>query len=197
MKVGAIILAAGQSARFGDGNKLLAEIGGEPMIRRVALAVSASCIDEVVLVVSPSGGAIAKAAGEGRWRVVVAENASAGLSASLGSGLETLPADTSGALIALGDMPDVSTELTNKLVAAFAMCGGQSIVFPQDADGRQGNPVVWPRGLFARLQTLTGDAGGKSVLNAHTQLWHPVLTADAGAFRDVDTRQDLARREAP
>lgn len=197
MKVGAIILAAGQSARFGDGNKLLADIGGEPMIRRVALAVAASRIDEVVLVVSPSGGAIAKAAGDGRWNVVVAENASAGLSASLGSGLETLPANLSGALIALGDMPDVSTELIDKLIAAFAACGGQAIVFPQDGVGRQGNPVVWPRSLFAKLKTLTGDAGGKSVLKAHTHLWHPVPTADAGAFRDVDTRQDLARREAP
>lgn len=195
MKIAAIIVAAGRSSRFGDGNKLVAHLNGRPLISYAVAAAAASPVDDIVLVIAPDGAAIAGAAGNGRWRTVVNAQASAGLSSSIQTGLSALPAGIGGALIMLADMPGVTSELIAKLCDAFREREGRAIVFPQTANGRQGNPVLWPRALFADLKTITGDAGGKAILDAHPDLQHSItISGDAARF-DVDTADDLARAE--
>ena len=93
-------------------------------------------------------------------------------------------------------MPGVSAELVNTLLAAFAESGGRSIVFPVATDGRRGHPVIWPRALIPELSALSGDAGGKAILEQHRDLWRPVAFEDVGAFADIDTREDLDRLRA-
>ena len=193
MKIAAIILAAGRSARFAGGNKLLADIDGEPLIRHVVTAAAASPVDDIILVIAPEGAPIAASAGSGRWRSIVNPNAASGLSASLQAGLQNLNAGTDGAMILLADMPRVTTGLLTVLCREFIGSGGRKIVFPQSAEGQQGNPVLWPRALFAELMTLAGDAGGKSVLAKHLDLHQPVITDGDAAFLDIDTESDLEK----
>ena len=49
-RIGAVLLAAGASTRFGTANKLLAEFGGAPMLRHVAEAIRDSGVHEIVVV---------------------------------------------------------------------------------------------------------------------------------------------------
>lgn len=191
MSVAAVILAAGGSTRFEDGHKLLAEIDGVPMVRRVALEVAASSVSEILLVVEVSDNAVAQTAGSGRWRLIENADAQAGLSTSLRAGFAAVSSDASGAAIVLADMPHVSAALIDGLVSAFEPDASR-IVFPCRADGRQGHPVIWPRSLFAELVSLTGDVGAKDLIGRHAGLCRPVMTDDAGAFADIDTRTDLA-----
>lgn len=193
MTVTAVILAAGSSSRFEDGHKLLAEIDGIAMVRRVTVAVAESDVGDVVLVTGEVDGAVAKAAGTGRWRTIANPDAKLGLSTSLRRGLQSVDAARDGTLVALADMPGITADLVNRLLAAFAECGRRAIVFPVAADGRRGHPVIWPRELFAELEAVTGDSGGKDVLAKHPDLWRPVVCDEAGAFADIDTRGDLAR----
>ena len=195
MKIAAIVLAAGQSSRFGDGNKLLANVGGVPLIKRVVSALSDSPVCDIILVTENGAGAgdIIKAAGDGRWRHLQNGRAADGMASSLIIGLDAVADDTDGALVALADMPYVSPALIETLCAAFTMCRGKAIVFPQRENGLQGHPVIWPRSFFSALQKLTGDQGGKSVLAAHREHCHPIPYSDDSAYFDVDTADDLSR----
>ena len=190
MTVAGIILAAGRSSRFEDGHKLLATVGDIPMVRHVCMALAASNLDEIVLVVSESDGPVAKAAGQGRWRIVENTQARDGLSTSLRAGLQSISANAGGVLVALADMPGITAALANTLIREFK-ANADAIAFPAANDGRRGHPVIWPQALFPELMRVTGDSGGKSVLTAHKDLWRPVPCEDQGAFADIDTRDDL------
>lgn len=191
MKIAAIIVAAGRSTRFVEGNKLLAAFEGRPLIHHVVSAVCASPVEDIVLVTGGDGGKIAAAAGAGRWRHAVNLKAADGLSSSLKAGLASLDANTSGALIVLADMPRITSDIIALLSAAFIGSGGAAIVFPQTDDGRQGNPVLWPRALFPELMALSGDVGGKAVLVRHPKLHCPVTVSGDATLYDVDTIGDL------
>lgn len=192
MKIAAIIVAAGRSSRFGDSNKLLVEFNGRPLICYAVAAAAASPVDDIVLVIAPGCSAIADAAGHGRWRLAVNSRASDGLSSSIQTGLAALDPNIDGAIVLLADMPGVTRDLIAKLCGAFGDSAGHAIVFPQTRDGGQGNPVIWPRGLFADLMALTGDAGGKAVLQAHPELQLAVTIDSDAAHFDIDTVADLA-----
>jgi len=189
--VAAIILAAGRSTRFKDGQTLLTEIDGLPVVCRVAWAVAQSEVGDIVLVVGANGPEVVKAAGPGRWRAIENPNASDGLSSSLRLGLQSVDKTARGVLVALGDMPGITTELINSLLTVFAESDAGGLVFPVAADGRKGHPVIWPRALVPALEAVSGDAGGRALLDDYRELWRPVPSAGAGAFADIDTRADL------
>lgn len=191
MKVSAAILAAGSSSRFEDGHKLLAEIDGKPIVRIVCKTLAASDASEILLVTSEASGLVAKAAGNGRWRIVENQTAYDGLSTSLRIAVQNIAADADGLLVALADMPGITTPLVDAVISAFAE-SRSSIVFPVSTDGRRGHPILWPKSLFADLMNVSGDTGGKAILAEHRSLWRPIACASDGAFADIDTRTDLA-----
>ncbi|MGQ0457136.1 MAG: nucleotidyltransferase family protein [Hyphomicrobium sp.] len=191
MKIAAILLAAGRSKRFGDADKLLAEIGGQPIIRCALDALDASSVAEIVVVTPEDSGPLIAAAGKGRWLYHANPDAVHGMGTSLRAGLAKISDDCSGALVALADMPYLSASLIDDLCAAFAQANAIAIVFPESPAGRQGHPVIWPRRLFSALSAVEGDQGGKAILKAHSDAWHPVPIADDAAFLDIDTLADL------
>lgn len=191
MKIAAIIVAAGQSSRFGDGNKLLAAVNGKPLIRHAVEAAVLSQLDDVVVVTRAGAAELLAAAGDGNWRSVVNDKPEGGLSSSIQCGLAMLDPSTDGALVLLADMPRVTRTHIMQLCSAFAANNGLAIVYPQSSEGRQGNPVLWPRNLFDDLMQLRGDVGGKAILRAHPELHHPVIIADDGIFADIDKASDI------
>jgi molybdenum cofactor cytidylyltransferase len=192
MKIAAVILAAGRSSRFEGGLKLLADFRRKPLIHHVVHVIDCPEIADIYLVTAQEGGKIIAAAGPGRWKSVVNLHAANGLSSSIKAGLSALDESIDGALIALADMPGITPDLIKRLCTAFAASNGTAIVFPQAPDGRQGNPVLWPRNFFPDLMALSGDVGGKPVLARHPERQCPVALETAEALSDIDTRDDLA-----
>lgn len=197
MRLAAIIVAAGRSSRFETGHKLLAEIADVPIVRYAAAAADASPVDDIVLVIAPDGQVISDAAGMGRWRTVINPQPENGLSSSIQAGLAAIEPAAYGVVIILADMPGVTSGLIAQLCTTFTDKGGANIVFPQTADGRQGNPVLWPRALLPELMALTGDTGGKPILAAHPELHAPVMIDSDAATFDIDTHADLANAISP
>lgn len=190
-RTGAIVLAAGRSSRFAAGHKLLADIGGKPMIRHTLEAVAASAVDSIVMVVSfDNHDAIMAAAGTGRWAGCINGMAETGLASSLKSGATMLPEQLDGVLVVLGDMPGITPDLITRILAKAAEYPG-SIVYPLTPEGKQGHPVFWPADIVPEFWELTGDQGGKPLLRRHA---HRIVTipADAAAAIDIDTVEDLA-----
>ena len=89
-----------------------------------------------------------------------------GLSTSLKAGLAAVPDDADGAIVCLGDMPQVDAPLIDKLIAAFDPERGALVVVPT-IDGKRGNPVVWARRFFPELMALDGDVGARHLIGRY------------------------------
>lgn len=188
----AVLLAAGRSRRFGPRNKLLAEIDGEPLVRRAARALLESRVQSVIVVTGFERDRIEAALDGLDVRMVHNPDYDGGLGASLARGIGAIAEEAAGALVCLADMPGTRTDLIDRLVGLFEGEAGNRIVFPAAPGGRQGNPVLWPRRYFERLAALRGDAGGKAILEASMDDSLVVETGPEESLDDIDTPKDLA-----
>ena len=188
-----VLLAAGTSRRFGGDNKLLIEIDGTPLVRRVAERLLASRVAGVIVVTGFDAERIGEALSG--LDIQFAENPdfADGLASSLRRGVAALPEAATGAMIVLADMPGLTPTLADRLLEAFAQAGGTRIVYPVDARARQGNPVIWPARYFARLQQLSGDAGAKQLIRQYADETQGVPIDDEAMLRDIDAPGDLER----
>ncbi len=121
------MLAAGAGSRFGGG-KLLAPIGGRPILQHVLDALAAAGIDDVVVVLGVDAAAIEAAIEWRAERRVVNPDPARGLSSSLPLGFETIGPGAGAVLVALGDQPLVSVEVIQALLDAPASTGRPIVV---------------------------------------------------------------------
>jgi molybdenum cofactor cytidylyltransferase len=189
--VAGILLAAGSSRRFGAANKLLADLGGKPLVRRSAEALCASRICGVVVVTGPEPERIMEALAGLDVRFVHNEAFADGIGGSVATGVAALPPATRGAVIVQGDMPALTSMLIDRLIDAFLAAGAERLTFPVLADGSQRNPVVWPAQAFAELRSLSGDKGAKALIQARRTSAITVPVAEADLFTDIDTQDEL------
>jgi molybdenum cofactor cytidylyltransferase len=189
-KIAGILLAAGRSARMAPRNKLLAPIGGMPMICRVAASVLESGVSSVIVVTGYEADRIVDALNGLDVTIVTNPSYADGLSTSLKAGLEAVSPTADGALICLGDMPEIESPVIHALLAAFT--GRDAICVPVHR-GRRGNPVLWGHNHFAEMMALTGDAGAKPLMALHANRLIEVEVAADSIFEDVDSPADLAR----
>jgi molybdenum cofactor cytidylyltransferase len=188
-RVAAIVLAAGRASRMGT-NKLVAELDGEPIVRRTVSAALASRARPVVVVTGHEADAVRGALAG--LDVVFAHNPSYadGMSTSLRAGLQAIgPAAASAALICLGDMPRLAARHLDEVIAAHR--DDETIVVPT-CDRKRGNPVLWPRRYFAEMTALAGDVGARALIERHAE--HVLLLPidDPAILLDVDTPAALA-----
>jgi molybdenum cofactor cytidylyltransferase len=196
-RIGAVLLAAGASTRFGAGNKLLAELGGRPLVAHAADALLASGVDVIVVVTGRDSEQVRQILARTAVRFAHNEGWIRGMGSSIGSGLRALGSQPSGAFVVPGDMPFLTAGVIATLRDRFIRAGGERIVVPTTPEGAQRNPVLWPRRCFAELALLRGAEGGKPLLRRYAEQTVSVAFADALALADVDTAEDLeaARRQ--
>jgi CTP:molybdopterin cytidylyltransferase MocA len=187
MTVGAILLAAGSARRMGE-DKLLADLGGKPLIRHAIDAIAQARLAGPIVAVRP-GGAVTGLI-EGRGRIVEVADHAEGMGRSLAAAIRKAPLDWMAAIVCLADMPFVRP-LT--LVALAREAEAKVIVRPT-FEGRPGNPVLWGRSHFARLGKLSGDQGGRALFERYPV--ELLECGDPGIAIDVDTPEALiAARE--
>ncbi|PHQ46098.1 molybdopterin-guanine dinucleotide biosynthesis protein A [Halorubrum sp. C3] len=96
--------------------------------------------------------------------------------------------DGAAALIALGDMPFVSVESVDRLVAAYRAGVGDALA--AGFGGVRGNPVLFDERHFDALSDVAGDTGGREILLTDDRS-ALVETGDEGVLADVDRDEDL------
>ena len=195
----AILLAAGSSRRYGADNKLLAEIDGAPLILRAAQALTSTLFHEIIIVTGHDAELVSRAVRPLGTTMLFVHNPqfNDGMGRSIAVGVAALSANVDGVLIAQADMPDVDTSLVAALCQRFLAAGRDVITVPWIASdgasgGRQGNPVIWPRRLFPDLAALSGDQGGKALIQAEGDAVERVIIHDSSAATDIDTPAQLA-----
>jgi molybdenum cofactor cytidylyltransferase len=187
----ALILAGGAGRRFvrnGGGGKLLADMAGAPVIRRVADAVAAAGFAEVVLVTGADDVAVRGALAGLPLRIIHAPDWAEGMAATLCTGIAALAPEACGVCVFLGDMPLVPIHLCPELTEQAARAGYAA---RPRIEGKPGHPVAFTRAAFTDLVSLEGDKGATALLRARDDVAY-CDTAESGALLDIDTPEDLA-----
>ncbi len=190
-RIGALLLAAGQSRRMGGPNKLLAEIDGVPMVARVARRLLASRARPVIAVLGNKADEVDAALGKLPVERVRNPDFADGLSTSLKRGIAALPPDLDGALVCLGDMPLVAGRHIDRLIAAFNPLEGRAIIVPT-RHGKRGNPVLWAKHFFPAMTQIAGDVGARHLIGEHAELVAEIEMDDDAILVDIDTPEALA-----
>jgi molybdenum cofactor cytidylyltransferase len=190
-RIAALILAAGQSRRMGEVNKLLIEIGGKPMVRRVAESVLASAASPVIAVLGHERDRVRAAFAGSKVSCIYNPDFADGISTSLKRGLAVLPDDIGGVLICLGDMPLLATDEIDRLVSAFNPTEGRAIIVPTRR-GKRGNPVLWGKRFFPEMQEIAGDVGARHLIGAYPEAVAEIEMDGEGVVLDIDTPEALA-----
>jgi len=188
-KIAALVLAAGMSSRMGS-NKLLADLNGKSMIRHIVEAALASQARPVVVVTGNNADAVRSVIGGLDVQFTDNPDFSKGLSTSLRSGIKSVRADCDGALVLLGDMPDVSSALIDRLIAAFDP-GEERAICVATRHGKQGNPVLWARRFFSEILTIEGDVGARALIGTYGEMVCEVEAGDDAPLTDIDTPDAL------
>ena len=189
--ISAVVLAAGRSERMGQ-QKLLLPLRGKPVLQWVLESVLASGIDEVICVVREVGS-IARKISVSQERLIwlVNQATDRGQSTSVIAGLWAIDPRSDGALFLVGDQPLVQNTLIDALIGRFKNSSA-SIVAPS-FQGQTRNPVIFRRNLFPELLKLTGDRGGRALIERYREETVLVDWHDEATFLDLDVREDYER----
>ena len=181
----AVVLAAGSSKRYGS-DKRLQQIDGVPMVRR-SVDIYRKHLDHVVVVVKPNDDIVAHLPND--VKVVHAQESFRGMGHSLVAGINELETNVSWVLVALADMPWVSSETLAKSIALLDR-EEDKIVRPTYRN-TPGHPVGFTSSYFGKLQNLAGDEGARDLLKSESGNLLSFEVDDPGILRDVDIPSHL------
>jgi molybdenum cofactor cytidylyltransferase len=179
-----LVLAAGAATRFGSA-KQLADIDGRPMLEHSILAMVASPVGRVVVVLGSGAEEVLQKVDLHGADAVMCERWAEGQSASLACGLAELTG-CKAVVVTLGDQPFVSPDAIRRVISAR---GNGAAAVRATYDGVPGHPVLLERRLFERMRDVTGDHGARNLLiSVQTR---EVPCDDLGGGQDVDTPAQL------
>src|SRR5216110_2282123 len=186
--IGAVILAAGGSSRFGQPKQLLS-FRGKTLVRAIIDAACEAGCSPVVVVIGSKGEKIYPELRHAN--VVEVRNGSwqRGIGSSIRSGVQALidhAPEVEAILLLVCDQPAVNARVIEDLIATRETTK-KEIVASSYAD-TVGVPALFNRSLFERLLSLGDEAGAKSII-----LQNPERVAQfpfpEGAI-DIDTWED-------
>lgn len=183
-----ILLAAGSSRRFGS-NKLLYRLpDGTPMAVAAALNLQPAC-ERLIAVLNPDAHLLADLMTKAGCDIVICEDAQGGMGHSLAAGVRA-SGDAGGWLLALGDMPFIQTA-THEAVAGCLRSGASMVA--TEYQGRRGHPVGFSNKWSKELAAMSGDHGGRTLLEQHRGELVLCPVGDPGVLQDFDTPEDLGK----
>ncbi len=189
-RIGAVVLAAGQSTRMGEPKQSLL-VGGKPLLQQTLENVRGARVNDIVVVLGFAAEAIAQQISSGDIRIVVNEAYQQGMGSSLSAGLGALDPLTDAAFIILADQPFVRSKTLDQIIDQYQESDAQ-IVIPTYR-GFRGNPVLLDRSVFPEVMALSGDVGCRAIFGDHLEGIVKVAVDDIGILLDIDDKDDLAK----
>ena len=188
----AIILAAGNSKRFGKDNKLFTNFNSTLLITHVVSEICKSKLRNIIVITGKDHVKINKLLKKFRVQVIKNLRFNEGINSSISLGIKKLPRNSLSTMICLADMPLLKSEDYNSMVQFEEKFRNKSkIIVPHNKNTR-GNPVIFGKDYFNTLVNLVGDNGGKKILEENRDVIY-YNTKSEGFYFDVDTQKDLTK----
>lgn len=186
-----VLLAAGQSRRFGA-NKLLHPVSDDTPMLIVSAKTLASVLPGSIIVINQELAAYTTQLEELGLEVVINEDSKTGMGGSISCGIrasENARKDISGWLILLADMPYIKPDTILSL--AEKIQNGADIVAPV-FEQQRGHPVGFSGRYLSELIALDEDVGARNIINSHQNNLVLVTVSDDGVIKDIDYASELS-----
>lgn len=195
MKIAGVVLAAGGSTRFGDGNKLLAALHGRALVCYAVDALQASPIEAQAIVLGHQADAVGDVLSGFSGAMLINQRWASGMASSLQCAVRWArdQAAASHLMVMLGDMPSITASHIGSLIA-HAQAKPHAIVRAVHG-GTPGNPVIVPATTFDALLALSGDDGARALVRQGFATVDVEL--DYAVRTDIDTPDALAGISPP
>ena len=159
----AILLAAGQSKRLRGENKLTKLFKGKPLINHILFSLIKSKVNKIIIVLGFEHLKIkTKLLKSKKINFVINKNYKKGMSSSIKTGLKKLPKNSKGFLIVLGDMPNITKTIINKICLSITR-SDKEIILPKFKN-RTGNPIGFKHSMIKNIYKIKGDRGAKNII---------------------------------
>jgi len=179
------LLAAGQSRRFGDSDKLSALLGDKMLGLHAAETGAAMSFSHKLVITSPEHDCAEQWSNLG-YRVIANEQAALGQATSVRlAAAHAIEAGASALCIMLADMPFVTRDHIGRLIATFEQSGG---TVASARSGQAMPPTIFSFDALESLLALEGDSGARTLL-AEARL----VPGEDPVLMDIDTAEDLAQ----
>jgi len=187
--VAGVVLAAGASSRMGT-NKLLLQLGGESVLRRAVQRVLAAGLDPVLVVLGHEADRTRAQLDGLACRAVFNPEYARGMNSSLRAGIAAVPPEATAVVVALADMPHVTSEMIATLVERYRESG--SALVASDYGGVLAPPTLYHRSLLHELDEGEGEGCGKRVVERH-RAEATLVPWPGSALGDIDRLADYER----
>ena len=186
--IAAILLAAGQSKRMIDENKLSKKFQNTPLINHSIKNILSSHVDELIIVVGYQKEIIENLIEKNnKIKIIFNKNFKTGMASSIKVGLSLLSKKTEAFFICLGDMPKINKKIYNQLIGYK---NKKDIIVPT-YNGIQGNPVLFPKFMKPSIMSINGDVGAKKILEQNKEKILKVKIDDINITRGFNTKNDF------
>ena len=190
LRIGAVLLAAGEGRRMGGVAKPLIRLQGVPLINRHLVALSGAGVDEVVVVTGHARDAIEEQMRS--FSVTLAHNEAhaEGQEGSVRVGLAALNGNFDAVFVVPSDQPLIAAGDLTELISVFKKRHAGHIVVPFVA-GQRGNPILLDEVAHAQILASDTNLGCRHLIDHHPELVHAHETANTRFIVDLDTVDDV------
>jgi molybdenum cofactor cytidylyltransferase len=196
LRIGAVLLAAGEGRRMGGVAKPLIRLQGVPLVTRQLVALSGAGVDEVVVVTGHARDAVE--AGVQSFSVTLVHNEAhaCGQQTSVRAGLAALNGAFDGVFVVPSDQPLIGAGDLIELIGAFKKRPAGHVVIPV-VDGQRGNPILLDEIAHEQILASGTNLGCRHLIERQPELVYAYETTNTRFVTDLDTLEDvqaLARR---
>lgn len=190
LRIGAVLLAAGEGRRMGGVAKPLIRLQGVPLVTRQLVALSGAGVDEVVVVTGHGRDAVEAQVQSFSVTLVHNDAHACGQQTSVRAGLAALNGSFDGVFVVPSDQPLIGAGDLIELIGAFKKRPAGHVVVPV-VDGRRGNPILLDEIAHARILASDTNLGCRHLIERQPELVHAYETTNTRFVTDLDTLEDV------
>jgi len=186
----AILLAAGQSKRLFNQNKLIKNYKGKPLINHAVQSIIKSKIEKLIIVLGFEYLKVKKKINKNKKiKFVINHNYTRGIASSIKCGLKKISNKSDGFIIVQADMPEIGKNILNKLYKEIKT--NKKEIFVPRKNNKIGNPIGFKLSMINQLKKISGNRGAKFIIQKNKSKIKYIRTKSLGIFKDIDLNKDF------
>ena len=186
----AILLAAGQSKRLFNQNKLIKNYKGKPLINHAVQSIIKSKIEKLIIVLGFEYLKVNKKINKNKKiKFVINHNYKKGIYSSIKYGLKKISNKSDGFIIVQADMPEIGKNILNKLYKEIKT--NKKEIFVPIKNNKIGNPIGFKLSMINQLKKISGKRGAKFIIKRNRTKIKYIRTKSLGIFKDIDLIKDF------
>ena len=186
----AILLAAGQSKRLFNQNKLIKNFKGKLLVNYAVQSIIKSKIEKLIIVLGFEYLKVKKKINKNKKiKFVINHNYTRGIASSIKCGLKKISNKSDGFIIVQADMPEIGKNILNKLYKEIKT--NKKEIFVPRKNNKIGNPIGFKLSMINQLKKISGSRGAKFIIKRNKSKIKYIRTKSLGIFKDIDLNKDF------